>query len=132
FTGRTSREAMQKVRQVFGDEAVVLSTKPAAEGGVEIMAMGADGMAVIDRLEAEHHEPVAPKAQQAQPAQHAQANPAPAPGLAARAEADAPARTADKDKSARGSVASLASSVQHGVRQLAMSTLSFQEYVRER
>ncbi len=125
FTGRTSREAMQKVRQVFGDEAVVLSTKPAAEGGVEIMAMGADGMAAIDRLEAEHHEPqqqpVAPQAPKA-----AAAKPAAARGVAARAEPDA------AEKGARGSMASLASSVQDDVRQLAMSTLSFQEYVRER
>lgn len=125
FTGRTSREAMQKVRQVFGDEAVVLSTKPAAEGGVEIMAMGADGMAAIDRLEAEHHEPqqqpVAPQAPKA-----AAAKPAAARGLAARAEPEA------AEKGARGSMASLASSVQDDVRQLAMSTLSFQEYVRER
>ncbi|HIV70955.1 MAG TPA: flagellar biosynthesis protein FlhF [Candidatus Aquabacterium excrementipullorum] len=124
FTGRTSREAMQKVRQVFGDEAVVLSTKPAAEGGVEIMAMGADGMAAIDRLEAEHHEPqqqpVAPQAPKVA------AKPAAARGVAARAEPDV------AEKSARGSVASLASSVQDDVRQLAMSTLSFQEYVRER
>ncbi|RRS05163.1 flagellar biosynthesis protein FlhF [Aquabacterium soli] len=127
FTGRTSREAMQKVRQVFGDEAVVLSTKPAAEGGVEIMAMGADGMAAIDRLEAEHHEPQEPVAAKVA------AKPAAARGLAARAEADAPAaRATAADKSARGSVASLASSVQDDVRQLAMSTLSFQEYVRER
>ncbi|MFY9477805.1 MAG: flagellar biosynthesis protein FlhF, partial [Aquabacterium sp.] len=125
FTGRTSREAMQKVRQVFGDEAVVLSTKPAAEGGVEIMAMGADGMAAIDRLEAEHHEPQQqPVAQQAPKA--AAAKPAAARGLAARAEPEA------AEKGARGSMASLASSVQDDVRQLAMSTLSFQEYVRER
>ena len=125
FTGRTSREAMQKVRQVFGDEAVVLSTKPAAEGGVEIMAMGADGMAAIDRLEAEHHEPQQqPVAQQAPKA--AAAKPAAARGVAARAEPDA------AEKGARGSMASLASSVQDDVRQLAMSTLSFQEYVRER
>ena len=116
FTGRTSREAMQKVRQVFGDEAVVLSTKPAAEGGVEIMAMGADGMAAIDRLEAEHHEPqqqpVAPQAPKVA------AKPAAARGVAARAEPDV------AEKSARGSVASLASSVQDDVRQLAMSACS--------
>ena len=124
FTGRTSREAMQKVRQVFGDEAVVLSTKPAAEGGVEIMAMGADGMAAIDRLEAEHHEPQAAVAAPAPKA--VAAKPAAARGLAARAEPDA------AEKGARGSMASLASSVQDDVRQLAMSTLSFQEYVRER
>ena len=60
FTGRTSREAMQKVKQVFGDDAVVLSTKPAPEGGVEIMAMGADSIAAIENLPAERHEPEEP------------------------------------------------------------------------
>jgi flagellar biosynthesis protein FlhF len=39
FIGRNSREAMQKVKAAFGDDAVVLSTKPAAEGGIEILAM---------------------------------------------------------------------------------------------
>ena len=50
FIGRNSREAMQKVKAAFGDEAIVLSTKPAAEGGIEILAMAADGMAVLDAL----------------------------------------------------------------------------------
>ncbi|HET6789042.1 MAG TPA: flagellar biosynthesis protein FlhF, partial [Aquabacterium sp.] len=62
FTGRTSREAMQKVRQVFGDDAVVLSTKPAPEGGVEIMAMGSDAIAAIERMPVDNHEPAPTKA----------------------------------------------------------------------
>ncbi len=106
FTGRTSREAMQKVKAAFGDDAVVLSTKPAPDGGVEIMAMGADGMAAIERLPAERHEPTDESA----------AKPAAAP----------------KPSAARQAVASLANTVQDDVRQLAMSTLSFQDYVRER
>lgn len=119
FTGRTSREAMQKVREVFGDEAVVLSTKPAPEGGIEIMAMGADAIAAIENLPAEHHQP-APKAP-----------------LAARVQAQQPARQEPQEPRAekqpsRSSVAALANSVQDDVRQLAMSTLSFQDYVRER
>ncbi|MFD2451021.1 hypothetical protein [Ideonella paludis] len=32
FTARTSREAFALVRQAFGEDAVVLSTRPAAEG----------------------------------------------------------------------------------------------------
>ena len=106
FTGRTSREAMQKVKAAFGDDAVVLSTKPAPDGGVEIMAMGADGVAQIERLPAERHEPVD--------------QPAAKPAKAASGQ------------SARNAVASLATTVQEDVRQLAMSTLSFQDYVRER
>ena len=38
FTARTSRDALTLVRQAFGDDAVVLSTKPCAEG-VEVLAM---------------------------------------------------------------------------------------------
>jgi len=106
FTGRTSREAMQKVKAAFGDDAVVLSTKPAPDGGVEIMAMGADGVAQIERLPAERHEPVDQTL--AKPAKASSAH------------------------SARNAVASLATTVQEDVRQLAMSTLSFQDYVRER
>ncbi len=121
FTGRTSREAMQKVKLAFGDEAVVLSTKPAPEGGVEIMAMGADGMAAIERMPAEDHEP---------------AEPAPKPAAAAlggRLQAQVePEQAPSKANGGRGAVATLASTVQDDVRQLAMSTLSFQEYVRER
>jgi flagellar biosynthesis protein FlhF len=106
FTGRTSREAMQKVKAAFGDDAVVLSTKPAPDGGVEIMAMGADGVAQIERMPADRHEPVDQSL--AKPAKGSSAN------------------------SARNAVASLATTVQEDVRQLAMSTLSFQDYVRER
>jgi flagellar biosynthesis protein FlhF len=104
FTGRTSREAMQKVKAAFGDDAVVLSTKPAPDGGVEIMAMGADGVAQIERLPVERHEPVDQTS----------------------------AKPAKASSSARNAVASLATTVQEDVRQLAMSTLSFQDYVRER
>ncbi len=50
FIGRNSREAMQKVKAALGDEAIVLSTKPAAEGGIEILAMGAEGMAAVESM----------------------------------------------------------------------------------
>jgi flagellar biosynthesis protein FlhF len=117
FTGRTSREAMQKVKLAFGDEAVVLSTKPAPEGGVEIMAMGADGMAAIERLPQKHRE---------EEAAAAAASPKKSLGGKLSAQVEPAAGKAP------GAMASLASSVQDDVRQLAMSTLSFQEYVRER
>jgi len=50
FIGRNSREAMQKVKAALGDEAIVLSTKPASEGGIEILAMGAEGMAAVESM----------------------------------------------------------------------------------
>ena len=50
FTGRNSREAMQKVRGAFGDDAVVLSTQPCSEG-VEILAMAPESVdQIIDSL----------------------------------------------------------------------------------
>ncbi|MDX9844251.1 MAG: flagellar biosynthesis protein FlhF [Aquabacterium sp.] len=112
FIGRNSREAMQKVKAAFGDDAVVLSTKPAAEGGIEILAMAGESVPAIDSYVTN----------------------APAPRAAsvslptgARKASDAPAAAP-----ARSAMANLASSVQDDVKQLAMSTLSFQDYVRER
>ena len=117
FIGRNSREAMQKVKAAFGDEAVVLSTKPAAEGGIEILAMAADGMAMVESMSSS-------RAPAAEPRQERQAHAEPQD-----AEQEAP-RAASKG--ARQSVADLAHTVQEDVKQLAMSTLSFQDYVRER
>ena len=105
FTGRTSREAMQKVKAAFGDDAVVLSTKPCAEG-VEILAMADGSMASIERMAEESSERLARP-------------PKPAP-----AAAQAPAAPAAQPAAEQ--------SVDEDVKRLAMSTLSFQDYVRER
>jgi flagellar biosynthesis protein FlhF len=106
---------MQKVKAAFGDEAIVLSTKPAAEGGVEILAMAADGMAAVESMSS--------RAPAAEPAFDRQEPVAEEEGAGALAKGAA---------AARQSVASLAHTVQEDVKQLAMSTLSFQDYVRER
>ena len=113
FIGRNSREAMQKVKAAFGDDAVVLSTKPAAEGGIEILAMAGESVPAIDSYVSN-----APAA--ARPASVSLPT-------ASRKAADAPAAAPT-----RSAMANLASSVQDDVKQLAMSTLSFQDYVRER
>jgi flagellar biosynthesis protein FlhF len=84
FTARSSREALALVKQAFGNDAVVLSTKPCANG-VEVLAMASEGMQQIEKLST-----VAPKA------------------------------------------GSPASEVAADVERLSMSTLSFQDYVRER
>ncbi|MBN8506340.1 MAG: hypothetical protein J0L58_17890 [Burkholderiales bacterium] len=81
FAAPTTREAMQLVRAAFGDDAVVLSTKP-CPAGIEVLAMASEGLADVQRQEA-------------------------------------PVVRAD-------------SSVQEDVSRMAMSTLSFQDYVRER
>ena len=86
FTARTPREALNLVRQTFGEDAVVLSTRPSPEG-VEVLAMAPDSLSQIEQVRS-----AAPAAA------------APAP----------------------------VTEVQQDVEQLSMSTLSFQDYVRER
>jgi flagellar biosynthesis protein FlhF len=103
FTAKTSREALNLVRQAFGAEAVVLSTRPAPEG-VEVLAMAPEGMAQIEH--AASHAPIV-RAGDAPPAK----SPTPAKAAAAAPQPN----DVDRD-----------------VEQLAMSTLSFQDYVRER
>ncbi|RZS58381.1 flagellar biosynthesis protein FlhF [Sphaerotilus mobilis] len=115
FVGRNSREAMQKVRQAFGDNAVVLSTKPCTEG-VEILAMPPESVEQIERF----GEGVAAGVSR------------PAP-LAPRAAAPAPSRHTLRDRAEQQvPQARPEQPVQEDVGQLAMSTLSFQDYVRER
>lgn len=114
FTARTSREAMALVRQAFGDDAVVLSNKPCAEG-VEVLAMAPEGMSQIEKVAAQAPKVSAPSRVQARPAAAAQAPAAKAGRLAERAARQVPNVEVNDD-----------------VQALAMSTLSFQDYVRER
>jgi len=121
FTARTSREAMALVRQAFGDDAVVLSNKPCAEG-VEVLAMAPEGMSQIERVAATAPRVSSPSRVAARPAQ-AQIQP--------QAPAEAPrgrlaARLAERHEPGFGN------EVNEDVNTLAMSTLSFQDYVRER
>ena len=87
FTARTPREALALVRQAFGDDAVVLSTRPSPEG-VEVLAMAPESLSQIEQVRSTRRRAAA----------------APAP----------------------------VTEVQQDVEQLSMSTLSFQDYVRER
>ncbi|MBS0434571.1 MAG: flagellar biosynthesis protein FlhF [Proteobacteria bacterium] len=106
FTARTSREALTLVRQAFGEDAVVLSTKPCAEG-VEVLAMAPEGMAHIEQISATAPKVSAPAVKQTPPARKGK-------GLAERIEPE------------------IAAPVEEDVRKLSMSTLSFQDFVRER
>lgn len=101
FTARTSRDALGLVKQAFGEEAVVLSTRPCAEG-VEVLAMASDAVPPFERAAA----PV----------------PLPAPAPVARAALAAPPTPR----------AGADTSPAQDAEALAMSTLSFQDYVRER
>jgi flagellar biosynthesis protein FlhF len=109
FTARTSRDALTLVRQAFGEDAVVLSTKPCPEG-VEVLAMAPESVQQIERLSAS-----SVAARTAAPQQPA-ARPAPPK---ATKPAAAPQKPVQDD-------------VQDDVARLSMSTLSFQDYVRER
>ena len=126
FTARTSREALALVKQAFGSDAVVLSTRPCAEG-VEVLAMASDGMRHIEQMSA------------SAPA-HETVRPEPVEGPAARdtglRQAQPERSLAQPERSAvqpeRTKPASRASDVAADVERLSMSTLSFQDYVRER
>jgi flagellar biosynthesis protein FlhF len=100
FTARNSRDALKLVRQAFGEDAVVLSTKPCADG-VEVLAMPPEGMAQIEKMSTT------------------------APIVSAPRES---ARPAAKQAAAPAPVAP----VEEDVQRLSMSTLSFQDFVRER
>ena len=60
FAARTAREALAQVRQAFGEDAVVLSTKP-CDDGIEVLAMAPEGIEQIEHLSA-------PRAAHRQPA----------------------------------------------------------------
>ncbi|MBQ0958469.1 flagellar biosynthesis protein FlhF [Ideonella sp. 4Y11] len=117
FTARTSREAFVLVRQAFGEDAVVLSTKPCSEG-VEVLAMAPDAVDQIERVSGA-----------------AARKPAPArDGLAARAERQTAQRGLPGQRlvERQPGAAITQNEVDQDVEQLQMSTLSFQDYVRER
>ena len=78
FTARNSREALRLVREALGDDAIVLSTKPAATG-VEVMAMAPDSLRQFEQL-----------AQQ-------QASPAAAPVTGTKGAAELAATSAEED-----------------------------------
>ncbi|HEY8972571.1 MAG TPA: flagellar biosynthesis protein FlhF [Burkholderiaceae bacterium] len=122
FAARTSREALALVRQAFGVDAVVLSTKPCAEG-IEVLAMAPDSVAGLERLTAEPEAPAAAP-RRGPISQRAAAAAAPAPvqnaGLAG----------AQRELATRMGVPQ--NEVEADADQLAMSTLSFQDYVRDR
>jgi flagellar biosynthesis protein FlhF len=121
FTARTSREALALVKQAFGVDAVVMSTRPCPEG-VEVLAMAPESLQQIERVG------VAP-------------SPLPAPqrkALAERAALPEPARApAPRQREAAQRIeppmdVAPPTTVDEDVEALGMSTLSFQDFVRER
>ncbi|HEU4458215.1 MAG TPA: flagellar biosynthesis protein FlhF [Methylibium sp.] len=128
FTGRTSREAMQKMRAALGDDAVVLSTKPCVEG-IEMLAMAPGALAQVEEHAASRFPAAFATTQQPQ------AEPAPAraaPGRTPIAGALRQAAAALAQRAQPTPKAATRTEVQGDAAQLSMSTLSFQDYVRER
>ena len=104
FIARSSREALNQVRMAFGADAVVLSNRP-CEHGVEVLAMAPGAIAQIEKVAETTPQEAAPPR---------------APAAPQRAAAPA------------ASAAPTSVPVEQDVQSLAMSTLSFQDYVRER
>ncbi len=102
FTAATSREALAKARMAFGDGTLILSNRP-IENGVEVVATGEDSLAALDQESSSFG---------------GQSNPQ--------------GRPAAQPRAAEPSFKEVASAVEEDAEQLAMSTLSFQDYVRER
>jgi flagellar biosynthesis protein FlhF len=112
FTARTSRDALALVKQAFGDDAVVMSTRPCAEG-VEVLAMAPESVQQLERVGASIPAIKAPRA------------PLPAPTRAATPRAQ---QRREPSMDTHG----VEHAVDDDVEQLQMSTLSFQDYVRDR
>jgi flagellar biosynthesis protein FlhF len=127
FTAKTSREAMALVRQAFGNDAVVLSNKPCA-GGVEVLAMAPEGMSQIERVAATAPRVAAPSRLQARPVAASEAPATANP----RSFAARTGQTSGQRSEPSFGYADPANEVGDDVQTLAMSTLSFQDYVRER
>ncbi len=122
FTARSSREALAMVRQALGEDAIVLSTRPSGDG-VEVVAMAPESMQQIERMATDGGPATAPL--MASSAQTRATAPA-----AARQRASLASRTAAAMPMPTEALAE--SSVDDDVARLNMSTLSFQDYVRER
>ncbi len=141
FTARTAREALALVREALGDDAVVLSTKPAGDG-VEVLALAPAGLARIEQAAAQTPARAAAPATAVAVAAAAAARAATlAERIQARGEqpearveprlAGAPA-SFDGSRSAALPPGAIERSVAQDVEALGMSTLTFQDYVRER
>lgn len=118
FIAPTSREALDKARAVFGENTLILSNRPTANG-VEVMATSED---VLDQGSS-----TSPGLRAAIQAREADETRAPKPST----KPPMPLETLLK-QSSPAPKANPRQTVAEDTEQLAMSTLSFQNYVRER
>jgi flagellar biosynthesis protein FlhF len=156
FTAPTAREALALVREALGDDAVVLSTRP-APGGVEVVALAPEGLAHLEQAAAKapvtRATPSAPQiihASGTRPSSLAERiaargerlEPTMEPSLAGAGRGDAGrkvshdfGRSPEVTTPGRGrsqGEPQFDASVARDVETLGMSTLTFQDYVRER
>jgi flagellar biosynthesis protein FlhF len=126
FTARTSRDALALVRQAFGDDAVVMSTRPCPEG-VEVLAMAPESVQQLERIgviDSTPRQAAAPARQEVRPAPRTEAKPSSRvePRVEPRPETRQEPRLEPR----------MDPDVEQDIEQLQMSTLSFQDYVRQR
>ncbi|MDP3227038.1 MAG: flagellar biosynthesis protein FlhF [Acidovorax sp.] len=109
FNAPTSREALAKARMAFGDGTLILSNRPTANG-VEVVATAEDTLSSLDGG-------TGPSASSSHP-----------PLLAPTQARGIPSRPSQ----AKVMATPVRNPIEEDTEQLAMSTLSFQDYVRER
>ncbi len=109
FHAPTSREALAKARMAFGDGTLILSNRPTANG-VEVVATAEDTLSALDGG-------AGPSASSSNP-----------PLLAPTQARGIPSRASQ----AKVMEPPVRNPIEEDTEQLAMSTLSFQDYVRER
>lgn len=127
FTAPTSREALAKARMAFGDGTLILSNRATPEG-VEVTATAEDSLEQLDAGVATSSPlQAAIEKRAADEVRGLPARPRTLSAAVTQAAAAAPAASAES--LARSP---LRQSVEEDAAQLAMSTLSFQDYVRER
>ena len=116
FHAPTAREALAQARMAFGEGTLILSNRTVGNG-VEVVATGEDTLALLDETMGSD--------------QGASTGPAktdkPAP-----ANKSALSRSPSRSSAAPRAQAAALDSVTEDTEQMAMSTLSFQDYVRER
>lgn len=106
FHAATSREALAKARMAFGEGTLILSNRPTANG-VEVMATGEDALSALE--------------------QHTEGGPSQGHGLTQVPGSSLSRKLATMNPPELGP-----RGVREDTAELAMSTLSFQDYVRER
>ncbi|MFC4622246.1 flagellar biosynthesis protein FlhF [Comamonas nitrativorans] len=120
FIAPTSREALAKARSVFGEGTLILSNRATAQG-VEVMATAEDNLHHMDSGQTTSSGlRAAIQAREAEETRPLRKAPAPVAAPAAPVRPAAPVQVSPRQ------------SVAEDTEQLAMSTLSFQDYVRER